>query len=207
MNRNEIANLALAKLGITKGIVDFNLETSNEARVIKLHFTSAWKKALEAHPWAFAQEEAPLLLLGPGKFGFKHMYAYPANCININQIAHKGCFVRLELQNEYKLKWQHYYFGGVNKTVVTNVDDAHAKFTVELSQEIDAPDHFGEAVAAILSLKIAPSLIANNFAKLKQDIMDSVENDISTAIATDLGKEPPANNAPSSYEIAVLAGC
>lgn len=201
-----MANLALAKLGISKGVVDFNTEASNEARVIRLHFASAWKKALEAHPWAFAQEEAPLLLLGPGKFGFKYMYAYPANCITITQIAHKGEFARIELQNEFKLKFKHYFHGGVNKTVVSSVSDAHAQFTVELSQEIDAPAHFGDAVAAILSLKIAPSLIANNFGKLKQEIMDSVDNDISTAIATDLGKEPPANNAPSTYEMHVLMG-
>lgn len=206
MNRNDIANLALAKIGWTKGVVDFNTESSNEARVIKMHFTSAFKKTLEAHPWEFASEEAPLLLVGPGKFGFKHMYAYPANCITIRQIAPQGCFVRVNLQTQYQTKWQHYYQGGVNKTIVCDVDDAYAQYTVELSPELDFPSHFGDAVAANLSLAIAPSIIANNYAKLKQDLLNTAENDIAVAIATDIGKQPQTNNAPSTYEISLLRG-
>lgn len=206
MNRNDMANLALAKIGVTKTIVDFNTDQSNEARVIKRHFDAVLRKTLESHPWEFASEEAPLLLVGDGKFGYKYMYAYPANCLTIRQVAHKGCFVRVNLQTQYQVKFQHYYQGGVNKTIVCDVDNAYAQYTVELSPELDFPSHFGDAVAAYLSLAIAPSLIANNYAKLKNEFLETAEHDISVAVATDIGKQPATNNAPSTYEISLMRG-
>jgi hypothetical protein len=202
LNKNEICNLALARLGVSLGVIDIATENSNQAKVIRRHYKLAFETLLEKHPWNFTTSYAVLVLQATNPIrGFKWQYALPADCLVLRQIATDGCFPHVNLYESEKARWKEVYTGA-SPSIYTNVENAHAEYTVKISEDQAMPNHFGLALAAQLSMMIASQLITNNFSKVSQMLNADAKNDISLGIAEDLGRQPLAEDSPSPFHLA-----
>lgn len=199
--KNDIANLALGRLGVSLSVTDVDTENSIQAKVIRRQFRSSLDTLLESHPWNFATQYAALSLISENvnpNVQYRYAYSYPAQCMVIRGLGIDGFFSH---KNEYEqnvIPWQEVYTGGT-PTLITWLENAYAEYTVRINEDIAMPTHFGRALAAQLSMDIAPSLITNNYGKVRDTLNSAARNDISLGISSDLGRQPLQGDAPSPF--------
>jgi hypothetical protein len=195
----DIANLALGRLGTSVSILDYNSENTAQAKIIRRHFRFSLDTLLEKHDWNFATKFAPLCLVSEdSEDNFKYTYQIPTDCLVIREIAEFGKFYPVSRYEDEKIQWQQ-VFNSSGPRIKTNLPDAYAKYTVRVSEDIQFPSHFGRALIAQLALDIAPSMVTNNYAKIRNDLMTEVSNEITRGIANDLGREPQQLNSLSPF--------
>lgn len=199
LNKNEVANLALGRLGVSLSIVDLDTENSVQAKIIRRHYKIALETLLELHPWNFATKYAPLLLQATDPTSsYSYKYGLPSDCLVIREIAQDGIFLEVNQYEDEKERWQEVYTGA-SPSIYSNTKNAHAKYTAKIPDTIALPNHFGRSLAAQLSIDIAPSLITNNFGKVRDTLNSSAMNDIHLGIAQDLGKQPLLQDSLSPF--------
>lgn len=193
MQKTDVANLALGRLGVSGTITDLDSDNSTAAKIIKRHYSLALEELLEKHHWKFARRVQELTLLSNNPdnvWGFS--YYQPASSVVIRQIASNGNFIN---NVEQYIDSPHQFmevYDGSQKLIYCNVKDAHAEYTYRIADNDIMPRHFGDGLAALLSLRIAPSLITNNYPKVKQALNAEAYNDMHAAIADDLNRQPQA---------------
>ena len=79
---------------------------------------------------------------------------------------------------------------GGTVVIFTNLAKAWAEFTAIPEDDEALVPYFGEALAAQLAEDIAPSIITNNYFKVKEGFMNDIRLAISEAIAEDIQKQP-----------------
>jgi len=201
--RLDIANLALGKLGTSLNIVDYACDTSNQAKIIRRHFKMALDLLLEKHPWSFATKYAALSLVSEDANSFyRYLYSVPNDLLIIRDIADKERFTAVERYEDYKIRWEQEYQSSGALRVRTNLPNAWAHYTVAIPESFNFPSHFGRALAAQLALEIAPSLITNNFPKIKATLASEVMSEVNEGIANDLGRQPQRLESLSPFVLA-----
>lgn len=199
MVKNDIANLALAHLGVSLTVADIDLENTLQAKVIRRWLEPSLYSLLEDFPWAFAAQRAPLVLFANDPSpSFQYSYSYPADCLVIRMIAQDGCFPEWDQNEDEKDRWKEMY-GGSGRKLWTNILNAHAEYTTKVSTALDFPEHFSRALAAKLAQDIGNQLITNNWAKLKTDILTDTRIIISDAKAKDLARQPRNQESPNTF--------
>lgn len=200
LQKTEIANLALGRIGATLQIVSLDTDNSTQAKVLRQHFNTSLKTLLGKHAWGFATDYAALDLVEENPVGgYAFLYRPPSDCLMIRAIAPSGVDMRdMDQYADEQVHWEESYDAN-GPLVRSDVGDAVAKFTKDVSPDIKFPDHFGRALAAQLSMDIAPQLITNNFPKVKEALNNSAENDISQGIALDISRKPPTQNSDSIF--------
>lgn len=189
MLKTEIANFALGRLGTSLTINDLDLDVSNHAKILKRNFQFSLETFLERHPWSMFTQSSALALISEDVPRRTYVYEYPAGALTIQEIAENGAFSEYELYEEQKMNWEEVYDTS-GQQIRCVLPLAHAKYTTRVSQDINFPTHFARGLAAQLALDAAPAIITNNFPKVIAGLMPKLENDISLAIAHDLGKQP-----------------
>lgn len=186
-------------LGSTHTVVDLDTENTLHVKVIRRHLQASLESILEAHPWSFATAYTELALVQEqptNSWGFE--YDYPADCMTIRRLGIEGLFPHIE---EYYDQRDQFIEVDVNSDthIYTNVGKAHAEYTRKLDVDRGFPNHFGRAFAAQLAMDIAPSIITNNFSKVKDLFMKEARNEISKQIAVDLAKKPQTPTSESPF--------
>lgn len=198
MNKTQIANKALNNLGVSFIIFDFDNENSNHAKIIRRLFQGSLDTITEASEWSFANKHAALNYIGEGKAGFAYEYSLPADCLVLQQIGTEDHMVRANIPPHLLPAWE---FNNSTSRILCNVDKAWGQYTRRIMEDEDVPNYFGNAVAAQLALDIAPALILDKFAAIKNTLKDALENDIGRAISYDSGRKPDYRPQVSSYEL------
>jgi hypothetical protein len=195
----DIANLALGRLGTSVSIADYSTENTAQAKIVRRHFRMSLDTLLEKHEWTFATKYAPLSLVSEdAEDNFRYTYQVPADCLVIREIAEWGKFYNVNRYEDEKIAWQQVYSSsGVR--IKTSLPDAYAKYTVRVGEDIAFPNYFARALSAQLALDIAPSMVTNNYYKIKNDLMSEVSNEITQGIANDLGREPLKQDSHSPF--------
>jgi hypothetical protein len=201
--KNDIANLALGRLGVSLSIIDLETENTTQAKIIRRHFRMALDTLLEEHDWNFASSHQALALVTDyddisDSGGWQYMYSLPANCLVLRELSRDGIFARTNQYQDEKEPFEEVY-SSAGPRIYTDVPDAHGRFTVKLNDDIAFPTHFGRALAAQLSMDIAPSLITNNYGKVKETLNSSARSDIHLAIAHDMGRQPQRVDSASPF--------
>lgn len=159
---------------------------------------------LESHDWGFASSKQTLTLLDDftadisESGGWNYAYSLPADCAVLREISRDGIFSRVNQYEDYKEKWEEYYSGS-GPAIYTDVPDAHGRYTVRVNDDIAFPTHVGRALSAQWAMDCAASLITQNYAKIKDVLIREAKNDISLAIAHDLGRQPSRSDAPVPF--------
>lgn len=198
MNKTDIANGALRALGVTYRIFDFDNETSNQAKIIREQFQRSLDTVTEATAWSFLNKTRDLPLVGDGSFGWLYEYSLPADCLTLRQIGTQDCFVREDIPKQFLPAWE---FNNSSARIFCNVESAYGKYTRRVMESEDVPNYFGLAVQGQLAIDIAPGLILDKFAALKNTLESTLERDINRAIAYDSGRSPNYEQQHSSYEL------
>lgn len=202
--KTDVANLALGRLGVSLSIVDLETENSNQAKIIRRHLRMSLDTLLEAHDWSFASTNQALALVQDysnnlsASGGWRYAYSLPADCAVLREISRDGIFSRMNQYEDEKEKWEEYY-SVTGPAIYCDIADAYGRYTVRLNDDFAFPTHFGRALAAQLSMDIAPSLITQNYAKIKDVLNTGARNDINLAIANDMGRQPMKDNSESPF--------
>lgn len=197
--KSDIANLALGRLGVSLTISDIEVENSQQAKVIRRYFRMSLDTLLEKHPWGFATQFIPLILASESPTPlYAYSYQRPGDALVIVEIAEEGMFSQTVQYEDQKNRWQEVY-ALTGPKLYTNVRMAHAKYTTRLPENMQFPNHFGRALAAQLSMDIAPQLITNNFGKVRDTLNANAMIDITHGIADDLGRQPLPEDSLSPF--------
>lgn len=202
ISKTEIANLALGHLASTLSVIDIETDNSNAARVIRRHYSMAINTFLEMHPWSFAKQEIALALSqeNPSKM-YAYEYYKPADCLVIQQIAPDGVFIDAELYESQKVYFEERNVGSTTR-LWCNVPLAWAQYTTRVPDDFAFPAHFARGLSYQMALDIGPSLVTNNWAKIKQTLIPEAENAKTNAIAYDLARQPLKPDSPSPFILA-----
>lgn len=198
MNKTQIANRTLRNLGVSWTISDFDNDNSNHAKVIRNAFQEALDTVTEATEWSFASKTRDLPYLGEGKFGWAHRYSLPGDCLVLRKIGIQEYFIQQNLPKQFLPTWE---FDNSQSIILCNVDKAWGKYTRRVMQDEEVPSLFGIAVAGRLSLNVAPALIGDKFAAIKESLKSALDDDMDRAIAYDSGRQPYNEQQVSSYEL------
>lgn len=198
--KSDIANLALGHLGVSQTVGDLSTENTLQAKIIRRNFRLALDTMLEAHEWGFATQFAELALVEESPIpGYSFCYAMPSDALVMRVLAIDGEFPLQRQYESQKHEFREVYNGAGERLLYTNVERAHGEYTTRLSEEIAFPSHFGRGLSHQLALDIAPSLITNNFPKVKAALMDAARYEISRAMASDLGRQTLLQDSPSPF--------
>jgi len=199
MNRNQIANLALSNLGQTIPIGDFETDTTPQGRTIKQWFQVALESLLRQHPWAFARTFAALPVgLSTPSAGYAYAFQYPADALVIRRLAPQGKFPLVDVSEEYARRWIEVNVG-TGTEIWTNVPEAHADYTVNISPDYDFPMHFSLALSYHLALVTGPKIISNKWPQMINTFIPNAQNEIEKCISDDLAMQPEAREMDSSF--------
>ena len=197
MFKNDIASQALSRLAASRTIVDLDNDNSIEARIIRQHFRTSLDQLLEYHPWSFARRTATLIEHSRDpEPRYRFAYHYPVNAAVVRGIAPNGMFNDMfELYPDQETPFTVMTFGTTN-LIYCNTPNAHAVYTERMPENSSFKTYFGKALAAQLSKDIGPSLITNNWPKVRDAVNASADSDISQGIAYDLTLSPQKQEAP-----------
>jgi hypothetical protein len=162
----QICNMALAHCGISLLIADLE-ENSNQAELCGLFYAPTRDKVLQAMPWPFARNYAPLQDLGnpPQNWGFR--YLYPTDCLKFRNIVnngyvpslpgfypgyHAGHSVCLPVRTPFQVGLAS---DASSKVIYANVANAQGEYTVRITDVTLFPQAFVNALAWALAAELA----------------------------------------------------
>ena len=199
LTKSDVANLALGKLGSSLQIVNIDSDSSQTAKIIRRHFDMAYKAVLSQHPWSvYTKQTALTLIMENPSAKWAYAYALPADAMIVRRIALGSLF-----SDEFEYLEQLLPFEPVNSIdgyqIHTNVPNAWAEYTCTIPDGSGYIEHFGRAFAAQLAIDIAPSIITNNWVKMKDAFLKEAKTEISGQISIDIALSPMPVNADSPF--------
>lgn len=191
MDDTGAANLALGRVGVGQAIAALT-EQSVPAKTCNRFFAQCRQEVLRAHPWGFSLRAEPLALIANQTFpGWTYVYAYPAGCITVRAVgdssglrALRDAFLccdgnRWPLLKQYRAPWQvALKDDGASQVLLTDVADAWAFFTVDVTNPGAWPVDFGSVFAWRLAMEIGGPLQA------KSELVNSAEQRYLAWLAT-----------------------
>lgn len=153
----EICNLALAMLGDSATVSSIDPpEGSPHAEHCARFYPQARDFALAAHAWGFATTRKALALveqenLTPWEF----RYAVPADCIRILSLYPESAGSDIHDTRRYEMER-----GSNGKvTILTDTEDAVLRYICRVTDPLQYPPLFSEAMAALLASKLAGPVV------------------------------------------------
>lgn len=146
----QICNMALGNVGASS--IESLAQNDAAGRQCRTYFDHCRKMTLEAFPWRFASrlvtlaedsDDAPTLR-------WNYRYQYPANCIKVqyleNPAGPDAPPVPFAVEQD---------LDGIHRTIVTNLADATAVITADITDPGLFTSHFVDTLAHLLASKIA----------------------------------------------------
>jgi hypothetical protein len=154
----EICNRALIFLGVSKTIQDLENENSKEARVMRQIYDDCRKDVLEAHDWGFARGRKILATSAqeaPSNWAYR--YAIPANCIAIRSLVNPVGDDAPPVPFDTEL-----LDDGETSSIVTDLDEAEAYFTRDITDPNRFTSLFRTALARLIASNVAFAITGKN---------------------------------------------
>lgn len=146
-----IGNLALSHIGISKFIQSLS-ESSNEARIISLHFPGARREALSAFDWNFARKRQALALHSEeapeGDWTFR--YQYPEDCLRAREIENPFGWQANSIPFRVEPNST-----GTQQTILTDAEDAKLIYTFDQTNYSMYSEDFVKLLSYLLAYHIA----------------------------------------------------
>lgn len=200
LSSTDIANQALARLGVTLTVSDLTTDNSAQAKVLRRLFQSSLDTVASDYAWRFlsryqalavhSEDPAPMYVYG---------YFSPSDSLQTRSIARDGIFPLCEELDNEKNIFEELVLSTGNTIIMTNVENAWARYTLRTNIASLFPVYFARAVSGQLSLDAAPQLITNNFAKVASTLNTQAQKDMTNAIANDLSRAPRKRESESTF--------
>jgi len=168
--KNEIANMAIAHLGIGKDVTDITSDTSAEAKTLNKFYTAAQEATLRDFDWPFATKIATLALDGSGVptevEDWTYAYTYPADCLKLRKI--RTPHWRTDTYDT-RVPYRIIYKTGT-PLIYTDAVTPEAEYTLAVTTESDYPEDFALAFSYRLAMLAAPRVTGGDMGNLVQNI-------------------------------------
>lgn len=189
--------MATAHLGTTKRIANVDTEQSQEAKLCRTFYDTARDATLRDFDWPFATKFKNLGLvqeLDPNQ-EWSYSYEYPSDCLKARRVLSGTRNDTRQSRIPYKIFQQ-----DQTQLVYCDVEDAALEYTVVTTDPLFYPADFILALSYRLSVLISPALTKGDPFKMKQDLENLYQKEISRAQASSLNEEQPEEEVLSEFE-------
>lgn len=156
--KTEIANMALIRIGETKLLTDVDSQTTNAAAIaVNALWNTEREALLRDFNWTFARKYAPLTLetgtlAVPATPDFIFNYTYPADAVFVRRLV--TCKGRQDCSPPpFQIGRS---ISGGSRVVQTNLEDAMAEYTVDITNTSEFDENFVQALTLKLAMRLAP---------------------------------------------------
>lgn len=150
----DICNLALARLGDSATVASIDPpEGSTQAEHCARFYSVARNTLLELHDWSFATRRKALALTAESSWGWSFAYASPSEALRIVAVL-PALVNAVAASQPYEIE-----SGGSTNLILTNQDDAVARYTALVTDTTRFPPLFVEALSWLLASYLAGPLI------------------------------------------------
>lgn len=144
-DETSIANLALAKLGISP--IMALTDDSKQAQFANRFYAQTRDEALSSHRWNFAMRRATLNRLATGPdFEWAFAYQLPTDCLRVVQL------------NGYEPNEQQGMFAIESDQLLTDAEEAQVRYIARVEDGSFYPPLFSQALATLLASRLAGPL-------------------------------------------------
>lgn len=195
-SNTQIANMALAHLGVSTEIATLDTDTTKEAKVCRRFFTLAQERCLRDFSWPFAMKIATLseIEADPNdEWGYS--YQYPTDCANLKRILSGTRTDTNDTRVAFRIAND-----GTNKIIFTDEAEAQAEYTVNLDETALFPADFVSALSYLLAFYVAVPVTGGDPFKLGPRAMSAYEHEIENAQANAANEEQPDVQPDSEFE-------
>ncbi len=198
MTSTEIANLAIAHLGVGNRIESLDSDDSEEARVCRIFYDVNLEEILRDYHWPFATRIETLAQVEEDpndEWGFS--YRKPANCVRLKRLLSGSRNDNRQSEVKYRIIGD-----DDGDLILTDIDDAQCEYTVLVSNPNFWPADFCQAVAAKLATLIAPTVCGADPFKRGTYAMGLFNYYVTKAGANAANEERPDEPPPSEFQVA-----
>lgn len=151
LDKVAIANRALLNIGVTDTIESFT-EDSTEAEAIEAIYEHARRVTLAAYDWSFARARATLTqhATAAPTTDWAYRYEYPTEALVIRRLVNPLGPTAEATPFEIEV-----VTSAEQRTILTDLEDAEAVYTANISNVELFSEHFAEALAAQIAVMIA----------------------------------------------------
>lgn len=157
-SETEIANFALAHLGVSKPITNIVTERSKEAMACKLFYDISRNEMMREFPWPFSTRFVDLALVGTApttEWGYS--YRYPSDCACLRRIMSGNRNDSVDSRIPYRLG------NDTNgELIFTDMADASVEYTHNITDPLLFSADFIAALSLRLAAYIAPQLTSGD---------------------------------------------
>lgn len=182
MNKVEICNMALMRLGHDRAISDLDTEQTAEAGYCRTFWDNCRKTTLRAHPWNFAVGTVALAPLSEASDEYQYIYQKPTLCLRALEI--------VNLTDDTKIKYE-----VRGSKIYTDQADAVLKYIIDVKDTNLFDFEYIDALAYLLASEVAGPLTQDR--ARRGDMYELFRLRIKDAAATDSSEGEP--DPPSSY--------
>lgn len=192
LSKVDIGNLALARVGSSRLVNDFE-ERTTEAKLLKLHYDHLLDCALAEVDWSFARAEALLTAASvdpPDRWGYA--YLMPEDCIRAIRID-DGLQVRRASQ---RIQFALNVVDGV-RLLYTDRDEATLIYTKRVTVPALWPATFADYLAWALAAEIAMPL--TNDRLVRQEAIGGRQFALTHAVAVNFNEEQESQEPDGDF--------
>jgi hypothetical protein len=151
--RLQIWNLALAKAGISRQLVDDKVLDSPLAQTLHNIYEPTLFAFLEDHSWSFAKRTVPLVLSDYKHIKWEYCYEYPDDCLSIRLVTSAAS---VHSRDEIPVVYEIITDENTGRLLIgTNEAEAYAIYTTNNLREEAFPSTFVQAFATRLAAELA----------------------------------------------------
>lgn len=193
----EIANMALAHIGVGNFISNLATDDSDEADAVNSFLETVRAQTLRDFPWPFATKTATLGLVEEDpndglEWGFS--YGYPSDCLEARRIPSGVRMDTVVSRVPFRIGYD-----GSQKLIYTDIEDAQLEYTVLVTDPTIYPPDFVMAMSYRLAWHIA-SRLANDYSpQMSTGLMQMYAMQIAKAKANAANEESSDRPADSEW--------
>lgn len=171
VSKASICSMALAHIGNTKGVSNFDTDTTTEANMCRLFFDQVVGEILETCAFPFSRRRAVLgLVEADPNDDWDYSYRYPSDARRVLAVANESAFINRNLMTnpnivtsiDEQIFWKlpDFEIGGddAGKLIFTNISDAQVYYIKEIPNPEKWPIQFVNAVAWGIAANVAMPL-------------------------------------------------
>lgn len=149
----DVCNIALSH--IDRGRINSLEDNSEEGKQCRIHYDHVRKRLLTAYPWDFATIVEKLAERTETAPGWQYCYGYPAKCLLVKYVYDEEHARFKEMSpGEFEVMM----FSSFTKVIATNVQEAYAEYTYDLTDPALFSEEFIGALGYMLAAELAMPL-------------------------------------------------
>lgn len=185
MNKIEIINLALARIGVRS--IERIDEASEAARQTKAFYDHVRRTVLRKYPWSFASRRKELALLTEEPTAYRYAYRQPADALYIRRLYKK----------DSKAPWDKRYYKCTSdkegRLIYTNEPFAEVEYTADITDTTLFDEAFIDAMSWKLAAEVAFVLTG------KSEIAANAIQGYNAYFTEAVGEDAAEDNEPEEY--------